>query len=262
MKKEEKTKGIASLFDQIEIKSFLKNYLIFIGIVEAVIFFVCFVEQLGSKDIPFPWKNYFFAAFIIPVVITFLLGILVAGFNKYLYGFSSHEDSLLSDQQNNDDNRQGYLRKIEAVLVLFQKLPFLLTLFILTLAAGIIYKLDAIVGFISAAGQKSLEYLMIIAGTGIGIAAIFTLIWLILNYKLQKKSIEYKHAYRETVIKQLGMVILDDDTVVDKNGNIINKDNKEKSRNTFYPAFPKGNGSLKPEKFIEAPQDKKDSEAE
>jgi len=203
MKKEDKTKGIASLFDQIEIKSFLKNYLIFIGIVESIIFFVCFVEQLGSKDIPFPWKNYFFAAFIIPVVITFLLGILVAGFNKYLYGFSPHENDHYSNLENMDQTNPGYMKKMEAVLVLFQKLPFLLTLFILTLAAGIIYKLDAIIGFISSAGQKSLEYLMIILGAGIGIAAIFTLIWLILNYKLKKKSIEYKHAYRETVINNL-----------------------------------------------------------
>ncbi|MDY0362126.1 MAG: hypothetical protein RBR08_11785 [Desulforegulaceae bacterium] len=249
MKKEEdKTKGIASLFDQIEIKSFLKNYLIFIGIIEAIIFFVCFVEQLGSKDIPFPWKNYFFAAFIIPVVITFLLGILVAGFNKYLYGFSPHEDQISPDK-NFDETNQGYLKKIEAILILFQKLPFLLTLFILTLAAGIIYKLDAIIGFISAAGQKSLEYLMIILGAGIGIAAVFTLIWLILNYKLQKKSIEYRHAYRETVIKQLGMVILDDDTVVDKNGNIVNnKENKKKSH--FYPAFPKTTDVSRQEKLL------------
>jgi hypothetical protein len=252
MKKEDKTKGVASLFDQIEIKSFLKNYLIFIGIVEAVIFFVCFVEQLGSKDIPFPWKNYFFAAFIIPVVITFLLGILVAGFNKYLYGFSSHDENLPGSSENSE-NQQGYIKKMEAVLSLFQKLPFLLTLFILTLAAGVIYKLDSIVGFISAAGQKSLEYIMIILGGAIGIAAVFTLIWLILNYKLQKKSIEYKHAYRESVIKQLGMVILDDDTVLDKNGNVVNRENREKDRNSFYPSLTKTIGSSDKKTFLEGP---------
>ncbi|MGE4519168.1 MAG: hypothetical protein AB7E04_06640 [Desulfobacteraceae bacterium] len=257
MKKEDKTKGIASLFDQIEIKSFLKNYLIFIGIVEAIIFFVCFVEQLGSKEIPFPWKNYFFAAFIIPVVITFLLGIVVAGFNKYLYGFSSHEEPFANSAE--DSGSQGYIKKMEAVLLLFQKLPFLLTLFILTLAAGIIYKLDAIIGFISAAGQKSLEYLMIILGAGIGIAAVFTLIWLILNYKLQKKSIEYKHAYRESVIKQLGMVILDDDTVLDKNGNVVNREKKEKNKDSFYPSFPKNLSHQGTAAYLENPDNKKSS---
>ncbi|MDY0133282.1 MAG: hypothetical protein RBR53_11530 [Desulforegulaceae bacterium] len=256
MKKEEKTKGVAALFDQIEIKSFLKNYLIFIGIVEAVIFFVCFVEQLGSKDIPFPWKNYFFAAFIIPVVITFLLGILVAGFNKYLYDFSSHEKPLGSNSGDNPNTNLGYLQKIEAVLVLFQKLPFLLTLFILTLTAGIIYKLDSIIAFISTAGQKSLEYLMMILGAGIGIAAVFIMVWLILKYKLQKKSIEYNHAYRESVMRQLGMVILDDDTVLDKNGNIISG---EKTKDSFYQSPLKKIGNLKSTSYLENPEDEVNS---
>lgn len=251
MKKEYKTKGIASLFDQIEIKSFLKNYLIFIGIVEAVIFFVCFVEQLGSQNIPFPWKNYFFAAFIIPVVITFLLGILVAGFNKYLYG-SSPYDTSTEIAKKDPQEKDGYMQKIDTFLQLIQKLPFLLTLFILTITAGIIYKLDSIIGFISTAGQKSMEYLIISIGALLGVATLFTIIWLILNYKLQKKAIQYKHSYRESVIKQLGMVILDNDTVLDKNGNIVSKGENGNKTNKFKPSLPKKiNTSLKDTNLIE-----------
>ncbi|MGM0417367.1 MAG: hypothetical protein ACQEQS_01470 [Thermodesulfobacteriota bacterium] len=227
MKKEEnKTKGVAALFDHIEIKSFLKNYLIFIGIVEAIIFFVCFVEQLESGDSPFPWKNYFFASFIIPVVITFLLGILVAGFNKYLYG-SIHESFETNIAPSDTEPSEGYIKKIESVLQLFQKLPFLLTLFILSLAAGIIYKLDSIIMFITQAGQKSLYYLSVFTGIITGVAVLFTIIWLILNYKLKKKDIEYRHAYKESVVKQLGMVILDDDTLIDKNGKVVSVNEKQ-----------------------------------
>lgn len=238
MKKENKPRGIAALFNKIEIKSFLKNYLIFIGIVEAIIFFVCFVEKLGSENMPFPWKDYFFASFIIPVVVTFLLGILVAGFNKYLYGTSPYEtdDQLVPAGEPHQES--SHIKKVEAFLRLIQKLPFLLTLFILSVVAGIIYKLDSIIGFITAAGQKSMEYILISLGAVVGIGALFTLIWLILNYKLQKKSIEYKHSYRENVIKQLGMVILDDDTVLDKNGNIISQSHKNKKTGLFRPSFP------------------------
>jgi len=241
MSNENKTRGIATLFNQFEIKSFLKNYLIFIGIIEAIIFFVCFIEQLGGEKTPFPWKDYFFAAFIIPVIITFLLGVLVAGFNKYLFGSIHHESKSLELTLTKDESEKTATKKVEAFLNLIQKLPFLLTLFILSVVAGIIYKLNAIISFITRTGEKSMEFFAVLIVALLGITTLFIIIWLILNYKLQKKSIEYKHSYRESVIKQLGMIILDDETVLDKNGKIISENSNQKSKkNMFKPELPKG----------------------
>ena len=89
-----KQKGIASLFDKEELKKFFKNYLILIAIAETFVFFVSFVSQLGPDNTPFPWESYFFAAFIIPIAITFLLGVCIMGFNTYLFGEESEEGEL------------------------------------------------------------------------------------------------------------------------------------------------------------------------
>ncbi|MDY0164551.1 hypothetical protein [Desulfobotulus sp.] len=211
-------RGIASLFSQMEIKHFLKNYLIFIGIVEAVIFFVSFIGQLGPESKAFPWKSYFFAAFIIPVAITFLLGIFVVGFNKYLYGQNPlyDEDAFIGDP----DAGKTTLR-IQAFLRTVRQLPFLFILVLLGLGAGIVYKIEDIFAFIARFGEKSAQYLLISMGVLLIVGGTFALLWMIFNYKLQKKAIDFRHQYKSEVIKRLGLVILDDDTVINKEGEVV-----------------------------------------
>lgn len=225
-------KGIASLFSNMEIKHFLKNYLIFIAIVEAVIFFVSFVGQLGPETRSFPWKSYFFAAFIIPVAITFLLGIFVMGFNKYLYGQNPLFDT---DAFSEDPDAGGTITRVQAFLRLVQQLPFLLTLVLLGLGAGIVYKIDAIFAFIARFGEKSAQYLLIAIGILLAVGAVFGVIWMVLNYKLQKKAIEYRHSYKSDVVKRLGLVILEDDTVIDETGHVIAEPSRKPADPTLLP---------------------------
>ena len=63
-----KRKGVASLFDDYEIKDLFRRYIQLLIVVEVLIFLVCWVYQLGIDevavtgkpvDIPFPWKAYF-----------------------------------------------------------------------------------------------------------------------------------------------------------------------------------------------------------
>ncbi|MBN2706843.1 MAG: hypothetical protein JXR89_10425, partial [Deltaproteobacteria bacterium] len=77
-------KGIAALFEREELKDLFRTYLITICVIEGFIFFVSFLSQLGPENVPFPWKSYFFSAFITPLVITFLLGVIVISFDRYL----------------------------------------------------------------------------------------------------------------------------------------------------------------------------------
>ncbi|MCK5680570.1 hypothetical protein KAI46_07150, partial [bacterium] len=79
-------KGIATLFEKEEIKDLFRTYLITICVIEGFIFFVSFLSQMGPETVPFPWKSYFFAAFIVPLTITFLLGIIVISFDRYIFG--------------------------------------------------------------------------------------------------------------------------------------------------------------------------------
>lgn len=75
-----KRKGVASLFDDYEIKDLFRRYIQLLIVVEVLIFLVCWVYQLGLDqvavtgapvDVPFPWKAYFLVAFSAPVALTF-----------------------------------------------------------------------------------------------------------------------------------------------------------------------------------------------
>ena len=78
--------GVARLFDAVQLKSFFLNYLYFIVAIEILIFLVSFVGNMGPEKGAFPWKLYFYSAFIIPVASTFLLGIFILAFNKFFSG--------------------------------------------------------------------------------------------------------------------------------------------------------------------------------
>lgn len=231
------SKGVAALFDITEIKSFLKNYLVLIGIIEIFIFSACFISQLGPGEIPFPWKTYFFASFIIPVAVTFLLGIFVMGFNKYLFG---ETDSVNQSMElYPDTSEKNYLTKFQAFLNTIQQVPFLISLLILGIVSGIIYKIDEIVAFISRAGERTAQYLLVSLGIVLFAGATFAFVWMLLAYKLKKTAMQYKHQYRHEVAKQLGIIIMDDNTVIDQKGNVIS--NPVLTHNPdadFFPSLP------------------------
>ncbi|MCW7753096.1 hypothetical protein OOT00_03740 [Desulfobotulus sp. H1] len=237
-------RGIASLFSQVEIKHFLKNYLIFICIVEAVIFFVSFIGQLGPETRSFPWKSYFFAAFIIPVAITFLLGIFVVGFNKYLYG----QNPLYDEETFTGDPDAGKTTlRIQAFLRTARQLPFLFILVLLGLGAGIVYKIEDIFTFIARFGEKSAQYLLISMGVFLFVGTLFAVLWMVLNYKLQKKAIDFRHHYKNEVVKRLGLVILEDDTVINKEGEVVSPPSRIHQRPELLPpAIKKLKVSTKP----------------
>lgn len=239
MEKEQKrpSKGVAALFDITEIKTFLKNYIILVGIIEICIFSACFISQLGPGEIPFPWKTYFFAAFIIPVAITFLLGIFVMGFNKYLFG---ETDSVNQPVELYPElSGKNYLAKFQAFLNTIQQVPFLISLLLLGIVSGIIFKIDEIVAFISRAGERTAQYLLISLGIVLFAGTVFAFVWMILAYKLKKTAMQYKHQYKHEVAKQLGIIIMDDNTVIDQKGNIIsNPMLPNNADENFFPSLP------------------------
>src|SRR5690554_1493624 len=118
-------KGIATLFEREELKDLFIKYLILIGVIEGFIFFVSFISQLGPENVPFPWKSFFFAAFIVPLTITFLLGIIVLGFDRYLYGHQPEDDD--SDRRHlSVAEQQSRIQKFHAVMYVIRQIPFLL----------------------------------------------------------------------------------------------------------------------------------------
>ncbi len=221
-KKKDKFSGVAGLFDSVELKSFFINYLYFIIGVEIIIFLVSFLGNLGPSKGPFPWKFYFYVAFVAPVAITFLLGVFILAFNQYLFGnriLKTEGD----DPSEEDIEQKGQMLKIGSFLSNMRQVPFLPMLFLLIAGAVLVYKMDAIFLFMINAGEKVISYILIAAGVLLVAGLIIGLIWVVTNYKLSKKHMEHEYKYRNEVMEKLGFLILEDDTVIDKNGKTVNQ---------------------------------------
>lgn len=219
-------KGIATLFEREELKDLFIKYLILIGVIEGFIFFVSFISQLGPENVPFPWKSFFFAAFIVPLTITFLLGIIVLGFDRYLYGHPPEGDG--SDNRNlSAAEQQSRIQKFHAVIYVIRQIPFLIGLLLLVILAAIGYKLDEIMAVIGRIGEETAFYVSIALAVLLGAALIMGVIWMFMSYNLRKKTMEYQYQYKKDVVEQTGMIILDDERIMDKEGKLLN-DNRQR----------------------------------
>ncbi|MFO7713574.1 hypothetical protein [Desulfosarcina sp.] len=220
--KKDKHSGLATLFDGVELKSFFVNYLWFIIAVEILIFLVSFLGNLGPDKGPFPWKFYFYVAFTAPVAITFLLGVFILAFNQFIFGNSpaAGEDGNVDTEA---DGSRSKLFQFNLFLTHMKKVPFLPVLFALVACAVLFYKLDAIFLFIFNAGEKMVTYSLIACGALLAAGLIFGIAWIVSNYKLSKRHMEHQYRYRNDVIEKLGFLIMEDDTVIDKNGKLISQ---------------------------------------
>lgn len=220
--KKDKHSGLATLFDGVELKSFFVNYLWFIIAVEVLIFLVSFLGNLGPDKGPFPWKFYFYVAFTSPVAITFLLGVFILAFNQFIFGNSpaAGEDGNADTEA---DGSRSKLFQFNLFLTHMKKVPFLPVLFALVACTVLFYKLDAIFLFIFNAGEKMVTYSLIACGALLAAGLVFGIAWIVSNYKLSKRHMEHEYRYRNDVIEKLGFLIMEDDTVIDKNGKLISQ---------------------------------------
>jgi hypothetical protein len=219
-------RGIAALFDDFERRQLFHKYLFFLGWVEIGIFAICWLYQLGDRgydrfgpiEIPFPWKTYFLVSFLAPVAITFLMGVVIVGFNKYF----SDADSVGDAERENASTSglvAGKLHKLQNMVDLLRRLPYLALLLLLCLTVGVVYKLDAILGFLGSVGSKSVHVLLIAAIVLTVLGAIYGLILITMNYQLRKQSMAYE--YKKDVADKFGLIILEDNTVLDSNGRLL-----------------------------------------
>ena len=235
--------GIASLYDDFERKELFKKYLFFLGWMEVLIFAACWVYQLGNGghdqygpvDLPFPWKTYFLVAFLAPVAITFLIGVVIVGFNKYFADTGQLEE--LSNAREPADpltEGTGRLASLNRVVSWVQKLPFLALLLFLALSVAFFSKLDVILTFVGNVGEKTVRIILFSAIGLVAVISIFLLILIVLNFKLRKKSMEYQ--YRSEVAERFGLIILDDMTVLNREGHLLINGKKRKEALPLLPA--------------------------
>lgn len=220
--KKEQHSGLATLFDRVELKSFFINYLWFVIAVEILIFLVSFLGNLGPDKGPFPWKFYFYVSFVTPVAITFLLGVFILAFNQFIFGNApaAGDDGGVGSEA--DDSRSKLLQ-FNLFLTHMKRVPFLPLLFALVTCTVLFYKLDAIFLFIFNAGEKMVTYSLIACGVLLVAGLIFGIAWIVSNYKLSRKQMEHEYRYRNDVMDKLGFLIMEDETVIDKNGKLISQ---------------------------------------
>ncbi len=209
--------GLASTFNSDEVKNFFVNYLTTMLVIEGLIFFFTFINHLASDGQPFPWKPYLFATFITPIAITFVFGLIILTFNKYFFrdAVGSSEAPAYPDSNLNKGDRLGVFFHV------VHRLPFLLSMLLLIAATAIAYKMDDILFYAAQAGAVTARYLFFTLVAVLAVAAIGIGVWMILSYRLSQNKLATNHQYKMQLMDQFGMVLLEDGTMLGKNGNIV-----------------------------------------
>ena len=216
-------RGIAALFDDMERKDFFRKYLYFLFWVELGILLTCWLYQIGDSgrdgESTFPWRLYFLVAFLAPVAITFLMGTVVAGFNRYFAEPEQASAWVESQSEAAESAGTGRIQRLSRMVALIQRLPFLALLLLLGVGTAFFYKLNAIVWLIGSIGEKSVKILLTALIVILLLASIFALILIILNYRLRKTAMEYQ--YKAQIAEKFGLVILEDNTVLNSSGKLL-----------------------------------------
>ena len=186
-----------NFWDPLERRYVFNSFLIVVALVEILIFVVTAIWQIDEgvlggpvKVIPFPWKEYLFTAFAAPLVMLFLFGLTVRGFQV----FSPEEDGAASSSSGQPARRRHRFQ-------FFLGLAAFLGLLILWFYGREVLGLAAL--FFKSLGLGGAYLLVAVVALG----ALYVPLRLILNYRLQKRALEYQ--YLVYLAERHGVVIKD-----------------------------------------------------
>ena len=173
-----------NFWDPLERRYVFNSFLIVVALVEVFIFMVTAIWQIDEgvlggpvQVIPFPWKEYLFIAFATPLVMLFLFGVVVRGFQAF--GPEAEEGTGQSGRDARS-RRSHYLQ-------FYLGLAAFLGLLILWFYGRQVLNLAAL--FLKALGLAG-SYLLVAV---VALAALYFPLRLILKYRLQKKALEYQY---------------------------------------------------------------------
>jgi hypothetical protein len=205
---------LANYFTKADRKKLFFDYLKLIGILEIVIFIVVVLWASDDKyhrvQSTFPWREYVFVAFAFPIVVTFLMGVIVTGFNYFLGEQGKPEVKEASPDNGNH---------LETLVRQIQRLPYLSILFLLLVTIFVLYNMNHIMAWLGSLGYSTFIFLSyLLAGLGV-IMVIYMLFFLFFKYRLNHKHMKYQ--YYTEISERHGLIILDDRTVLYKDGNLL-----------------------------------------
>ncbi|MFP3867627.1 MAG: hypothetical protein ACLFUU_05630 [Desulfobacteraceae bacterium] len=206
---------IANYFSQSDRKKLFFDYLKLLGILEIVIFIVVALWATDDKYhrvyTPFPWREYLFVAFAFPVIITFLMGVIVTGFN-YFMGAPEESTTAVAEEVGPGEH-------LSSIVGQMRRLPYLGLLFLLLVTILALYNMNHIMVWIASLGEKTFIFLIYVLAALGALVAIYMIFFMIFKYKLNKKHMEYQ--YYSEISDKFGLIILDDRTVIHKDGNLL-----------------------------------------
>ncbi len=201
---------LASYFSKADRKKLFFDYLKLVGVLEIIIFLVVVLWAADDKyrqaPAGYPWREYMFVAFAFPIVLTFLMGLIITGFNYFL-------------GEEEFPEREDPAGNLEAVIHQIRRLPFLGILFLLLLTIFALYNLNFIMAWLGALGYNTFLLLCyVLAGLGV-IVAVYLVFFLFFKYRLNHKHLQYQ--YYSQISDKFGLIILDPRTVLYKDGNLL-----------------------------------------
>jgi hypothetical protein len=87
--------------------------------------------------------------------------------------------------------------------------------------AYFLYHMDGLLGFMVRAGSKTYHSLILLTALLIGGATLIGLLWLVGSYRLKRNRMDHRFRYRRDILERLDLMLLDDDTIVDRRGRIV-----------------------------------------
>ena len=105
---------------------------------------------------------------------------------------------------------------------------------LLAVGVAFFYKLDDILAFVGNVGEMTVKIILFSAIGVVAIISVFLLILIVLNFQLRKKSMDYQ--YRSEVAERFGIIILDDNTVLNSEGKLLVNGKKTRGAVPLLPA--------------------------
>lgn len=186
-------------YDPLEKRYVFNSFLVVVSLVEGLILVFTLIWQIDEgvfaqqveqvKVVPFPWREYLLASFIAPLVLLFLFGLIVQGF----------EMICRSGSPASRERPEGWAARMA-------RGRYLLGLAVVLAVGGLLVFRGGAAFSLLTAGVKSLglggAYLLI---TVMALALLYLPVRLLLRYRLQKKAMEYQ--YLLTMAARHGVVV-------------------------------------------------------
>jgi hypothetical protein len=203
--------GVATLFKTAEMRKFVMRYLYLILFLEIFIFLVFFLCQLEPINIAFSWKNFFLAALLVPIAVTFLTGVFVTAFNLFFMSADAATPQKPYATVVADDraptSATPWHKKLQAAVSGVRQVPFLLSLVLLCVVIVGIVHIDRLFAFLANVSETAIVYGFWGIAVLLGGATLLAGMLLISRYRLEKDRQQQEFQYRQEMALRMGVII-------------------------------------------------------